>query len=83
MRQVGGGAVNALTVMVLMLGAFGAPDRASEASGTPQEVFKMACSTLPFESIKKARQIDQECGIHGDANRTSDPAQAVQNCSEE
>jgi hypothetical protein len=60
------------------ISGFGAP---SEATGSPQDGFKLGCSTLPFEVIKKPRPIDDSCGIHGDTNRTADAPQAAQNAA--
>jgi Carboxylesterase family len=77
-------AVSALTAVLVLSpfsGFHGLSGGLFEPPSSSQETFKIACSTLPFESIKKARQIDQDCGIHGDTNRTADAPQAAQNAA--
>jgi hypothetical protein len=37
--------------------------------------FSQACTTLPFESIKKARDIDQHCDVAGSADASGDQEQ--------
>lgn len=49
---------------------------ASKAAPAPQVgPFNLACTALPFEAIKKARDIDQHCDVAGSANGAGDQEQ--------
>ena len=50
---------------------------ASKAAPAPQVgPFNLACTALPFEAIKKARDIDQHCDVAGSANGAGDQEQS-------
>ena len=55
---------------------------ASKATRAPQVgPFNQVCATLPFETIKKARDIDQHCDVAGSANASGDHEQNKANGS--
>jgi hypothetical protein len=51
----------------------------SDDAVTQKQRFHLACSTLPFETIKKARDIDDHCDVPGDADPNTEAPHAAQN----
>jgi hypothetical protein len=62
MPRLANGAVGVL-ITGLLFGPIAASPERSGPPGTPQTAFQLACSTLPFEAIKKPRPIDGLCGL--------------------
>jgi len=74
-RGARAGACAGIVACVIM----GAASVRSHDVAAQEQPFHLACSTLPFETIKKARDIDNHCDVAGDANPNREALHLAQN----